>query len=169
MRSVRVFLAAVPLPVSSEGNSRPTPLTTPEVTVDSKPDGLPMATASWPTTGASPLSNVAAGRSSRFTFITAISVFGSVPTIFAFSMVPASGEGHLHAGGPFDDMVVCDDVTVRTVDHTAPKTPRPSGSRAVSPRTALTLTCTTLGPTFEATLATGSLRPWMEQAARPRS
>src|SRR5215208_4714181 len=89
IRSVRARLAAVPLPVSSGGNSRPTPLTTPEVTVDSKPDGLPMATASWPTTGASP-SNVAAGRSLRFTFITAISVFGSAPTTPASSMVPSA-------------------------------------------------------------------------------
>ena len=57
--------------------------------MDSKPEGLPIATASWPTMGVFS-SNVAAGRSSRFTFSTAISVFGSVPTTLARSVVPSA-------------------------------------------------------------------------------
>ena len=60
----------------------------PEVTVDSKPEGLPIATANWPTMGV--FSLLAAGRSSRFTFSTAISVFGSVPTTLARSVVPSA-------------------------------------------------------------------------------
>jgi len=62
----------------------------PEVTVASNPAGLPMATASWPTMGGSSVSKAAAGRSLRSTLRTAISLFGSAPTISAGSVVPSA-------------------------------------------------------------------------------
>ena len=51
-------------PVSSAGNSRPMALKTPEVTVDWKPEGLPMATASWPTASLRPSPKLAGAQTS---------------------------------------------------------------------------------------------------------
>ena len=59
----------------------------PAVTVFSKPSGLPMATASWPTWGRF-CSNDAAGRPVLSTLSTATSVVGSVPTSVAGTCSP---------------------------------------------------------------------------------
>src|SRR5918992_5655588 len=42
-----------------------------------------------------------------------------IGTDYACLFDGAVGEGHVHAGGPFDDVVVGDDVAVGAVDHTA--------------------------------------------------
>ena len=61
-------------PVISGGISRFRPLMIPEVTVDWKPDGLPAATASWPTTRSLLSPNSVAGRLPLSTLTTAMSV-----------------------------------------------------------------------------------------------
>ena len=87
IRSTRE-LSCLP-PVISAGTSRPVPLTMPDVTVDSKPEGLPTATAIWPTMGSLP-AKLAAGRLLRSTLTTAMSVVGSVPTTCPCSVEPSA-------------------------------------------------------------------------------
>ena len=126
IRSVKALRSAEPPPVSSGGNSRPTPLTTPEVTVDSKPDGLPIATASWPTTGCFFLVE-RGGRQVVAVHLHHGDLGVRIGADYAARLRGAVGEGHVHAGGPLDDVVVGDDVTVLAVDHTAPNPLAPLG------------------------------------------
>jgi hypothetical protein len=65
-------------------SDRPTALTMPAVTVDSKPNGLPMAIATWPGLTRLELPSLAAGRLSRASArSTAMSVSGSRPRMRA--------------------------------------------------------------------------------------
>ena len=64
---------------------RPRALTTPAVTVASKPSGLPIAITSWPGRRVRESPNRATGRSFALTRITARSVSGSSPTAVAGS------------------------------------------------------------------------------------
>ncbi len=59
---------------------RPRALTTPAVTVESKPNGLPMATTSCPTRSSDELPSVACGSPDASAWTTATSVHGSAPT-----------------------------------------------------------------------------------------
>src|SRR5919202_4551822 len=127
---------------------------TPEVTVDSKPEGLPMATASWPTTRFWSELNLAAGRLSRPTFTTAMSVRGSLATTCPRSVVPSAKATFTSFASWITWLFVMMYPSLRKI------TPLPIPSSLWLPNgvvwVAFTFTCTTLGLTWAATLATGS-------------
>ena len=71
-------------------SERPSAETTPAVTVDSKPSGLPIATTSWPRRSRLELPSVAAGRvTGASTRTSARSVSGSSPTTRAVRLRPS--------------------------------------------------------------------------------
>ena len=121
IRSTRAFCCLPP--VSSAGTSRPVPLTMPDVTVDSKPDGLPTATAIWPTRG-SPPAKLAAGRSSAV-YLDDGDVRGRVRADDLPRLRGPVRKGDLDVARTLDDVVVGDDVAVGAVDHAATETFRP--------------------------------------------
>jgi hypothetical protein len=69
----------------SSGSERPLALTTPAVTVFSKPKGAPMASTHSPTRRLSVLPSVTTGRLAALIFSTAMSVLGSVPSTLALN------------------------------------------------------------------------------------
>ena len=74
---------------SCERMLRPSALTTPVETVESKPSGLPMAITSWPTRRASESPSVQIGRSRAARRTSARSVAGSSPISSASSRSPS--------------------------------------------------------------------------------
>jgi len=89
---------------------RPRALTTPAVTVDSKPRGLPMATTSWPTRSRDESPSAACGRPSASARTTARSLHGSAPTTRAH--LPAVGEAEGDAVAAADDVMVSEQQAV---------------------------------------------------------
>ena len=69
-------------------SDRPSALTTPAVTVQSKPNGLPTATAIWPTRSADESPNATGVRSGACSRTTARSVSGSSPDQVAGQLAP---------------------------------------------------------------------------------
>ena len=128
-------------------SERPTALTMPAVTVDSKPSGLPIATATWPCRTFLELPIVAAGRRSAVSALkTAMSVSGSRPRMRAGKCRPS-----LRASS----MAVTPSTTwllVRTRPSGAMMVPEPEPSCPM--RVPRTRTCTTDGETFSTTFTT---------------
>ena len=86
----RAVALASPTPRRRAGSSA---LTMPLVTVDSRPNGEPIATTPWPTARSEDLPIVAGVRPLTFSaWITAVSVSGSVPRTLALAEVPSLKE-----------------------------------------------------------------------------
>ena len=92
-------------------SERPSALTTPAVTVQSKPNGLPTATAIWPTRSADESPNATGVRSGACSRTTARSVSGSSPTRWPGSLRPSSSVTR-DALGAADDVAVGQHVAV---------------------------------------------------------
>ena len=89
-----------------ERSERPSAETTPAVTVDSKPSGLPIATTSWPRRSLLELPSRAAGsETSSMTRSRARSVCGSSPSTRALT-VRVSAKRQPHGGGALHDVAV---------------------------------------------------------------
>ena len=96
---------------------RPSAETTPAVTVESKPSGLPIATAIWPRLQRRCCRRaLAAGRPAPCAFKSARSVSGSAPSSLGRHPSPV-GKGHFERRRAVDDVVVGDDQPVGRDRH----------------------------------------------------
>ena len=84
---------------------RPRALTTPAVTVESKPNGLPIATTSWPTRRPADSPSCACGNPDASACTTATSVHGSAPTTRPETSRPSFKRTRNAARAPDDVMV----------------------------------------------------------------
>ena len=109
-------------------SERPSAETTPAVTVDSKPSGLPMAITSWPRRSRLESPSVAAGSvTGASTRTSARSVSGSSPTTRAVRLRPVGGHSSTRAAPPTTWLLVS------TSPSGATMTPEPEPARAALP------------------------------------
>src|SRR4029077_18803329 len=123
--------------------SRPTPLTTPSVTVRSSPKGFPTASTHWPTRTADESPNFALGRGwSAVTLRTAKSVSRSLPTTCAISLDLSEKRTSISVASPITWLLVtmCPSGSMMTPDPDPEAlgarswgnpSPRPSGDRGM--------------------------------------
>ena len=126
-------------------NERPSAETTPAVTVDSKPSGLPIATTSWPRRSRFESPSAAAGSvTGASTRTSARSVSGSSPTTRAVRLRPSVVISSTRAAPPTTWLLVS------TRPSGATMTPEPEPARAAL-RPCQTSMRTTAGPTRSTT------------------
>ena len=126
-------------------SERPSAETTPAVTVDSKPSGLPIATTSWPRRSRLESPSVAAGSvTGASTRTSARSVSGSSPTTRAVRLRPSVVISSTRAAPPTTWLLVS------TRPSGATMTPEPEPARAAL-RPCQTSIRTTAGPTRSTT------------------
>ena len=109
------YVVVLPWPSSPTLTGRLSALTMPLVTVDSRPNGEPMATTAWPIFSSSDEPIVAGVRpETSSAWMTAVSVSTSVPSTVASAVVPSLNEtlSEPPSAGHLDHVVVGQDLAV---------------------------------------------------------